>query len=173
MLATSLSYQRVLMIAQPDDRPTSRSRRTTTARERAPGGYTFACTTGVVAKCARTWGYKPWKRLQDGFGELIDIRPMHQACTRAARADYCGDGISHTRDGTMIDMFDAHGFNRRERHPAFVREAGFTPNGARWVARQRWPMQLPGARAGARASRREGYTHPTSAGAWRSRRRPA
>jgi hypothetical protein len=105
------------------------------------GGYTFACTSGVVAKCARGWGYKPWERLVDTHGRVVEMRPLHQACTRAARADYCGDGISHTRDGTVVDMFDVHGFNRPESHPEFAREAGFSPNGARWVARERWPRR--------------------------------
>lgn len=104
-----------------------------------PGGYTFACTSGVITKCARSWGYKPWKRLVAPGGYLVDMRPLHQACTRAARADYCGDGIPHTRDGTMIDMFDIHGFNVREPDSDFVEESGFTPRGARWVARERWP----------------------------------
>jgi hypothetical protein len=104
-----------------------------------PGGYTFACTSGVISKCARSWGYKPWKRLLSPAGVLVDMRPLHQACMRAARADYCGDGISHTREGTMIDMFDIHGFNIKESGPEFAEEAGFTPRGARWVARERWP----------------------------------
>jgi hypothetical protein len=106
-----------------------------------PGGYTFACTSGVISKCARNWGYKPWKRLLSPGGYPVDMRPLHQACTRAARADYCGDGISHTREGTMIDMFDIHGFNIKESDPEFSEEAGFTPGGARWVARERWPEQ--------------------------------
>jgi hypothetical protein len=106
-----------------------------------PGGYTFACTSGVITKCARSWGYKPWKHLLAPMGYPVDMRPLHQACTRAARADYCGDGISHTRNGTMIDMFDIHGFNRKEQVPEFIAEAGFTPRGARWVSRERWPRQ--------------------------------
>lgn len=106
-------------------------------------GYTFSCTTGVIAKCARSWGYKPWKRLpgrdRPHHQEDIDLRPLHQACTRAARADYCGDGISHTRNGTLIDMFDIHGLNVREQDVHLAREAGFTERGAAWVARERWP----------------------------------
>jgi hypothetical protein len=106
-----------------------------------PGGYTFACSSGVISKCARSWGYKPWKRLLSPTGYPVDMRPLHQACTRAARADYCGDGISHTREGTMVDMFDIYGFNIKESDPEFAQEAGFTPRGARWVARERWPEQ--------------------------------
>jgi hypothetical protein len=31
---------------------------------------------------------------------------VHQACTRAARADYCGDGVSHTNPDTPIIIWD-------------------------------------------------------------------
>ena len=56
--------------------------------------FSVTCTSGVIGKCVRA-GYKPWKTAADG-------RPMwdyHQACTRLIRADYCGDGRTHTRDG--------------------------------------------------------------------------
>ncbi len=58
---------------------------------------TVACTSGVLAKCVR-WGYKPWKTFQGVY-----LRDYHQACTRMARADYCGNGNSHTQDGTVIE----------------------------------------------------------------------
>jgi hypothetical protein len=102
-------------------------------------GYTFACTNGVLAKCARNWGYKPWKQVTLPGGERISLQPLHQACTRAARADYCGDGISHTRNGTLIDLFDRYGLNVREQVEGFHAEAGFTARGASWIARPRWP----------------------------------
>ena len=54
---------------------------------------TFGCTSGVLAKCVR-FGYKPWKTVK---GKLL--RDYHQACTRMVRADYCGNGKSHTREG--------------------------------------------------------------------------
>jgi hypothetical protein len=102
-------------------------------------GYTFACTNGVLAKCARNWGYKPWKAVAAPGGERVSLQPLHQACTRAARADYCGDGVSHTRNGTMIDLFDRHGLNVPEQVAGFQAEAGFITGGASWVARPRWP----------------------------------
>ena len=61
--------------------------------------FTFGCTTGVIAKCYR-WGYRPWVT---GYGDLTS---MHWACTRMARADYCGNGIPHTRNGTSINVWD-------------------------------------------------------------------
>jgi hypothetical protein len=103
-----------------------------------PRGHTFACTSGVLAKCARNWGYKPWKQVTTASGP-VSLQPLHQACTRAARADYCGDGISHTRNGTLIDLFDRYGLNVREQVAGFDAEAGFTTDGAAWMSRPRWP----------------------------------
>jgi hypothetical protein len=102
-----------------------------------PHGYTFSCAAGVISKCARSWGYKPWKRLAGQDGETVALQPLHLACTRAARADYCGDGIPHTRLGTLIDIFDQHGLNVREGLPGLVAEAAFNPRRASWVERPR------------------------------------
>lgn len=108
-----------------------------------PDGWTFSCRTGVVSKCVRSWGYKPWKTLTAPSGETVDLRPLHLACTRAARADYCGDGIPHTRDGTLVDMFDAYGLNEQEDGPGFNPESAFGASGALWVERPRWPAGTP------------------------------
>ncbi|ATB38979.1 hypothetical protein CYFUS_004418 [Cystobacter fuscus] len=70
------------------------------ARQEMAGAFTFACEAGAIAKCVE-WRYKPWAK-KDGKS-LADI---HQACTRMARADYCGNGNSHTRDGNSIDVYD-------------------------------------------------------------------
>lgn len=64
---------------------------------------TFACAGGALAKCV-DFGYAPW-RSRDG----TSLAPYHQACTRALRADYCGDGSSYTQDATAINLFDAIG----------------------------------------------------------------
>ncbi|MCY1054097.1 ADYC domain-containing protein [Nannocystis sp. SCPEA4] len=61
---------------------------------------TFACRDAVLAKCVE-WGYRPWATV--GSTSLAN---HHQACTRMARADYCGDGTSHTFTGTPIDVSD-------------------------------------------------------------------
>ena len=96
----------------------------------SPEGHTFSCQRGVVAKCVRGWGYKPWKSLTTADGVVVDLAPLHQACTRAARADYAGDGVSYTRDGVLVDMFDIHGFNVPEYPEGFVEEARFDLAGA-------------------------------------------
>ena len=77
----------------------------------SPQGTTLSCSAGVIAKCARQWGYKPWRTLRSAEHGPIDLSILHQSCVRAARADYCGDGTSYTQDGTLIDMFDGFGFN--------------------------------------------------------------
>ena len=62
------------------------------------GGFSFACRGSSVAKCLEL-GYKTW----DGFSD-------HQhACVRMLRADYCGDGVSHTVNGTQINLYDNAG----------------------------------------------------------------
>jgi hypothetical protein len=50
----------------------------------------LACTSGVLAKCVR-WGYRPWETVNG-----VSVANYHQACSRMARADYCGDGQTHT-----------------------------------------------------------------------------
>lgn len=72
----------------------------TGARQEVPGKFTFACENGAIAKCTQ-WGYSPWAK-KDGHS----LAELHQACTRMARADYCGDGRSHTHEDNPIDMYD-------------------------------------------------------------------
>jgi hypothetical protein len=64
---------------------------------------TFACPGGALAKCI-DFGYAPWST-QGG----TSLAPYHQACTRAIRADYCGDGTSYTQNGNQINLYDAIG----------------------------------------------------------------
>ena len=108
-----------------------------------PDGWTFSCLDGVIAKCVRSWGYKPWNTLRSPVHGDVALQPLHQACTRAARADYCGSGTSYTRDGTLIDMFDVYGFNVREDLPGFQEESTFDEHGARSVSFPRWPTATP------------------------------
>jgi hypothetical protein len=93
---------------------------------------TFSCTSGVVAKCM-IWGYEPLK---------VGIQ-LHQTCTRMARADYCGNGTSFTKDGTPIDLFDLNEINRPSSERDFLFEAGWAPDGAVCVSRPRYDTRLP------------------------------
>lgn len=97
---------------------------------------TIACTSGVLAKCVR-WGYKPWKTLQG-----ISLREYHQACTRMARADYCGNGISHTQDGTAIDLYDRLGIQQKTEDSGMVFEAAWGTDGAVFIDRPRYSETL-------------------------------
>jgi hypothetical protein len=101
--------------------------------------FTFGCTTGVIAKCYR-WGYRPWVT---GYG---DLAAMHWTCTRLARADYCGNGLPHTREGTWVNVWDnlaspgpiqTHG---EATPPGMIFEAGWNTAGAVCLGRARWPM---------------------------------
>ena len=68
------------------------------------GVTTWACVDGALGRCASI-GYF------EDFPTVGDITTLFQSCTRAVRADYCGDGQAHTRarDGTTIDIYDALG----------------------------------------------------------------
>jgi hypothetical protein len=58
---------------------------------------TFACRDAALGKCVRE-GYKPWQ------GDAA--RALHQACTRAVRADYCGAGHPFTVEGRPLLLVD-------------------------------------------------------------------
>lgn len=97
---------------------------------RAPGQFEIACTSGAIGKCVRM-GYKPWKS--------ASMWDRHQACVRMVRADYCGDGNGHTRDGTTIDVFDDAGIQKDEPAPGMRFEAGWGKDGAVCVRHTRVP----------------------------------
>jgi hypothetical protein len=98
------------------------------------GRILIACTGGAEGKCVR-FGYKPWRTLPDG----TSLGPYYQACVRLVRADYGGDGVGHTRNGTPIDLFDRIGIQRDETAPGMTLEAAFDPDGAVCVAHPRLP----------------------------------
>ncbi len=68
-----------------------------------PRVFTFACEGAAIAKCIH-FGYKPWASAGG-----VSLAAHHQACTRLIRADYCGDGTSHTVNGQWVNVFDAVG----------------------------------------------------------------
>jgi hypothetical protein len=107
-----------------------------TGKHHENGRITFACTNGVLAKCVR-FGYKPWKTVQGR-----SLRDFHQACTRMVRADYCGNGRAHTKDGTAIDIYDRLSIQTRTPTSGMVFEAAWSPDGAVFINRTRWPESL-------------------------------
>jgi hypothetical protein len=98
--------------------------------------FTISCASGATGKCVR-FGYKPWRVI--GAESLWDY---HQTCVRMVRADYGGDGIPHTRDGTLIDIFDRLGIQRSDRDPALTFEAAWGPDGAVCVRHTRVAEKL-------------------------------
>ena len=97
---------------------------------------TFSCANGALGKCLR-FGYKPWKTLN---GE--SLRDYHQACLRMVRADYCGDGIGHTKDGTPINISDRLGIQKPDAVPQMSFEAAWGVDGAQGINHTRWPEGL-------------------------------
>ena len=91
----------------------------------APGdAVTLACVDAALGKCA-TWGYHPWAE-QDGQ----PLADHHQACTRLVRADYCGDGVSYTDEGTPIHVLDLLGIEVADLLTEYLVEAEWGPEGA-------------------------------------------
>ncbi len=60
----------------------------------------LTCTGGAYGKCLRL-GYHPWRRFKS-----VSLAPYHKACINLMRADYLGDGSSHTTPGVAIDISD-------------------------------------------------------------------
>ena len=58
------------------------------------------------------------------------------------RADYCGDGTGHTRDGTPIDIFDTIGIQADEPASGMTFEAAWRADGAVCVRHTRLPDVL-------------------------------
>jgi len=90
-----------------------------------PGRLLITCTGGAEGKCIR-FGYKPWGKGPNG----ASLAPYYQACVRLVRADYCGDGVGHTRNGTPIDLFDTIGIQNDEVAPGMTLEAAWGADGA-------------------------------------------
>jgi hypothetical protein len=101
-------------------------------------GFTLTCSAGAQGKCVR-FGYKPWKTRSDG----VALAAFHATCIKAVRADYCGDRAT-TRDGQLIDIYDALDIQRRDRAStaSLPFEAGFSPSGAVCVAHTRVPVNV-------------------------------
>jgi len=92
--------------------------------ETSPDLVTFACRDAAIAKCVE-FGYRPWA---EAGGEPLS--ELHQACTRMVRADYCGDAISHTVNGTGIHVLDKVGIQAKDAGIDYVVEAEWGPGGA-------------------------------------------
>ena len=81
--------------------------------------FSFACANGTIAKCTR-WGYRPWGTAKRSDGVTVATAQYHQACVRAAAADYCANGHSFTKNGTLVDIYDFGGLNASEGAAGFI-----------------------------------------------------
>ena len=127
---------------------------TTGDRVDNPNVVTFACANAVLAKCT-LWGYKPWAKAVSCDKDSkktppkdqwvakhcteISLEDHHQACTRMARADYCGDGTARTVDGTLIDIWDKLAPPIQTQFTDWQVEAEWNPDGAACVNYARHP----------------------------------
>jgi len=114
-----------------------------------PDTFTFACRGYAIAKCVEL-GYRPWASVTEcltpGVCKTISADNLHQACTRMLRADYCGDGVPHTKDGTEVDVWDGFGIQSPV-DAGFSFEAEWTPTGARCIEHTRWLSDTGGSSA--------------------------
>ncbi len=114
------------------------------SRSQDSSAFTFACRGHALAKCVEA-GYKPWKRtLTVVPGEGVDFGTLaahHQACTRMLRADYCGDGTSHTENDTLVNIYDDFGVRRDDLEWSF--EAEWDEHGAICAVRERISGDAP------------------------------
>ncbi|RYZ44184.1 MAG: hypothetical protein EOO71_00520 [Myxococcaceae bacterium] len=114
-------------------------------RTESTTAFTLACDYAVISKCYR-WGYKPWL---DG-AQAGPATQAHWACTRMARADYCGAGSSYTMDGTPIRLWDGltPTINPPPANPipamSMTFEAGWKTDGAACLSHWRWKNLEPG-----------------------------
>jgi len=127
---------------------------------RDPSRWFITCTSGSQGKCI-LFGYDPWRTGPKGE----NLAPYYQACQHMVRADYDGHGIAHTRNGTLIDVFDRLGIQASDSRndPHFSFEAAWGPDGAVCVARTRWPDLLPRATLMESAPRLDGRCDEASA----------
>ncbi|MCY1055066.1 ADYC domain-containing protein [Nannocystis sp. SCPEA4] len=92
-----------------------------------PGGQgelAVACRGTAAGKCLE-WGYRMWAK-QGG----ISLADHYRACTRMVRADYCGNNVPHTENGTVIDVSDGLSPAILEPETSWPIEAKWGPQGA-------------------------------------------
>jgi hypothetical protein len=95
------------------------------------GKTRLTCSSGAYAKCLRL-GYIPWLRYKE-----TSLAPYHKACTTLIRADYLGDGSSHTVPGIAIDISDDLGILKPSSQVMF--EGGWDQHGAVCIRKWRLP----------------------------------
>ena len=107
--------------------------------------FTLGCVNASIGKCMLL-GYRPSKIVKecdsDNNCRDQDLGNWLAACTRAVRADYCGDGVAHTRDGTPVNFWDNLGVQTRDITKWKI-EAEWTTQGAKCIRHTRWLRSDP------------------------------
>jgi len=107
--------------------------------------FTFGCRFYGVQKC-QEYGYpkdKKAKERKNGVDKTRRFNDYHASCIRMVRADYCGDSVPHTYDGTMIDIYD-HLWNNNaiatstDGSDGWYIEAEWDSDGAHCINKTRW-----------------------------------
>ncbi|WAS92092.1 ADYC domain-containing protein [Nannocystis punicea] len=88
------------------------------------GELALACRGTAAGKCLE-WGYRMWAK-QGG----LSLADHYRACTRMVRADYCGNNVPHTENGTPIDVSDGLSPAILEPETDWAIEAKWGPQGA-------------------------------------------
>lgn len=117
-----------------------------------PNRLSFGCRFGGIQKC-QEYGYPKNSKKDErngGTDKKRRLNDYHASCLRMVRADYCGDGVAHTYDGTSIDIYD---HLRNGNTPAtstdgsdgWYIEADWDADGAHCINKTRWmPNTLSG-----------------------------
>jgi hypothetical protein len=114
--------------------------------------YTFSCRFGAIQKCQEIGYLKngTGREMKNGINKVRKLNDYHAACVRMLRADYCGDGNTHTFDGDNVDYYDhLVGSNGAETgttgQDGFYFESEWDSDGAHCLNITRWmPSGLSG-----------------------------
>jgi len=111
----------------------------TSGRYNKPKGvFSIACLNSPLGRCAEL-GYNPWKAFKK-----TPLAKYHQACVRMLRADYLGNGKSHTKnENDGIAFEDNLGYLKSKISPEMQFEAGWGASGAIQLARVRYKDLVP------------------------------
>ncbi len=110
--------------------------------------FTFACDNAAVSKCVEHLSYDPEETIDQvtsqpaTFAVGKPARDLLQSCVRMFRADFCGNGLSMTLDGTAIDIADSAKINLPSQIPPgdpakWSLEASWRPDGAACAQKER------------------------------------
>ena len=106
-----------------------------------PGdAFSFSCQSAGAFKCLER-GFRS-ERVVGGASPRVEL---FEACTRMMRADYCGNGISFTKKGSLVSVWDntsAPKSSDPSKPDELTFEAAWTSTGAICGNHNRWPITI-------------------------------